>query len=46
MSEKIEFTDRKISREDLDRILEAGILTPTAKSYWIRKKIRYNTKNN
>lgn len=32
MSEKIEFTDRKISREDLDRILEAGILTPTAKS--------------
>ncbi|MEI3355584.1 MAG: nitroreductase family protein [Clostridia bacterium] len=32
MSEKIEFTDRKNSREDLDRILEAGILTPTAKS--------------
>lgn len=32
MNEKIEFKDKKISREDLDRILEAGILSPTAKS--------------
>ena len=32
MAEKIEFKDKKISREDLDRILEAGRLSPTAKS--------------
>lgn len=32
MTEKIEFKDKKISREDLDRILEAGMLSPTAKS--------------
>lgn len=32
MNEKIEFKDKKISKEDLDRILEAGILSPTAKS--------------
>ena len=32
MFEKIEFTVKKISKENLDRILEAGILSPTAKS--------------
>lgn len=32
MTKKIEFKDKKISREDLDRILEAGMLSPTAKS--------------
>ena len=32
MNEKLEFKDKKISREDLNRILEAGILSPTAKS--------------
>lgn len=32
MFEKIEFTNKKISKEDLERILEAGILSPTAKS--------------
>lgn len=32
MTEKIEFKDKKISREDLNRILEAGMLSPTAKS--------------
>ncbi len=32
MFEKIEFTGKKISKENLDRILEAGILSPTAKS--------------
>lgn len=31
MSEKIQFKDKKISREDLDRILEVGMLSPTAK---------------
>lgn len=32
MTEKIEFKDKKISREDLEKILEAGMLSPTAKS--------------
>lgn len=32
MNEKIEFKDQKISKDDLNRILEAGMLSPTAKS--------------
>lgn len=39
MAEKIEFKDKKISREDLDRILEAGRLSPTAKSLQPQKNI-------
>ena len=32
MNDKIEFKDQKISKDDLNRILEAGMLSPTAKS--------------
>lgn len=31
MSENIQFKDKKISKEDLDRVLETGMLSPTAK---------------
>lgn len=32
MNEKIKFKDKKINREDLNRILEVGMLSPTVKS--------------
>lgn len=32
MSEKIEFKNIQISKEDLNRILDAGMMSPTAKS--------------